>query len=62
MKSLIFLILAGFYVIPFQALASCMFTYVSAKGARMGYLDNSHMEVAQSSFDAILEEFIILEE
>jgi unsaturated rhamnogalacturonyl hydrolase len=45
-----------------EASASCMFTYAFAKGARKGYLDNSYLKVAQSSFDAILKEFITVEE
>ncbi len=45
-----------------EASASCMFTYALAKGARKGYLDPAYREVANTSFDAILEEFILEEE
>ena len=45
-----------------EASASCMFTYAFAKGAHMGYLDESYLKVAESAFDAILEEFISVEE
>lgn len=45
-----------------EASASCMFTYAFAKGAQEGYLDENYLEVANASFDSILEEFIILEE
>jgi unsaturated rhamnogalacturonyl hydrolase len=50
---------AGNYL---EASASCMFTYAIAKGARMGYLDPSYREIASTSFDAILEHFIVVEE
>ena len=45
-----------------EASASCMFTYAFAKGANKGYLDEGYLEIARSSFDAILDEFIIVED
>jgi unsaturated rhamnogalacturonyl hydrolase len=45
-----------------EASASCMFTYAFAKGAKKGYLDEDYLKKAQSSFDAILDKFIIVED
>ena len=45
-----------------EASASCMFTYAFAKGAKNGYLDEDYLNIAQSSFDAILDKFIIVED
>lgn len=45
-----------------EASASCMFVYAFAKGASQGYLDPEYLEMAQVSFDGILEHFILIEE
>lgn len=45
-----------------EASGSCMFTYAFAKGARKGYLDKEYRTIANSCFDAILSEFIEVEE
>ncbi|ASB50188.1 glycoside hydrolase family 88/105 protein [Alkalitalea saponilacus] len=42
--------------------ASAMFTYVFAKGAKNGYLDKKYLDIANESFDAILEHLIIVDE
>ncbi len=41
---------------------SAMFTYVFAKGARLGYLDQKYREIAESAFDGILKELITVDE
>ncbi len=41
---------------------SAMFTYVFAKGARLGYLDQKYRTIAESAFDGILEELITVDE
>lgn len=41
---------------------SAMYTYVFAKGVRMGYLDKKFRDVAQSSFDGIIKELITVDE
>ncbi len=45
-----------------EASASCMFVYAMAKGARMGYLDQEYRQIAETSFNGILEEFITVEQ
>ncbi len=45
-----------------EASASCMFVYAFAKGAHKGYLDEGYLSLAESSFESILEEFIVVEE
>jgi unsaturated rhamnogalacturonyl hydrolase len=45
-----------------EASASCMFVYAFAKGAHQGYLDPVYLEMANESFDSILDEFIEVEE
>jgi unsaturated rhamnogalacturonyl hydrolase len=45
-----------------EASCSCMFAYAFAKGARKGYLAEKYLEIADHAFDAILEEFISVEE
>jgi unsaturated rhamnogalacturonyl hydrolase len=45
-----------------EASASCMFVYALAKGAHKGYLDQGYLNIADSSFDSILKEFIVIEE
>jgi unsaturated rhamnogalacturonyl hydrolase len=50
---------AGNYL---EASASCMFVYAFAKGAHQGYLDPVYLEMANESFDSILDEFIEVEE
>jgi unsaturated rhamnogalacturonyl hydrolase len=45
-----------------EASASCMFVYAYAKGAHRGYLDEEYLSLAESSFESILEEFIVVEE
>jgi len=45
-----------------EASGSCMFTYTFAKGARKGYLDPEFRSIANSCFDAILSEFIEVED
>ncbi len=44
-----------------EASASCMFVYAFAKGAHQGYLDGKFLEIANESFDSILEEFIVID-
>ena len=45
-----------------EASASAMFTYTLAKGAKMGHLPDSYMDMAQESFDAMLSEFVEVDE
>jgi len=45
-----------------EASASSMFTYAFAKGAKKGYLDQKYLDIANACFDAILLEFITIEE
>ncbi len=44
-----------------ESSASCMFVYAFAKGAMHGYLDKKYLQVAENSFDSILEKFIRVE-
>jgi unsaturated rhamnogalacturonyl hydrolase len=41
-----------------EASASCMFVYALAKGARLGYLPESYMKVAQKGWGGIRREFV----
>lgn len=41
---------------------SAMFTYVFAKGARLGYLDAKFRNIAENSFDGILNELVTVDE
>ena len=41
---------------------SAMYTYVFAKGARLGYLDKKYREIAATSFDGIIKELITVDE
>jgi unsaturated rhamnogalacturonyl hydrolase len=41
---------------------SAMFTYVFAKGARLGYLDKKYREIAGTSFEGIIKELITVDE
>jgi unsaturated rhamnogalacturonyl hydrolase len=41
---------------------SAMYTYVFAKGARLGYLDKNYRDIASSAFDALLKELISVDE
>ena len=41
-----------------EASASCMFVYALAKGARLGYLPESYMKVAQKGWGGIQREFV----
>jgi unsaturated rhamnogalacturonyl hydrolase len=41
---------------------SAMYTYVFAKGAKLGYLDKKYLDIANDSFDAILKELITIDE
>lgn len=45
-----------------EASATCMFVYAFARGAHHGYLDGKYLEIANESFDSILEEFITIGE
>jgi unsaturated rhamnogalacturonyl hydrolase len=40
---------------------SAMYTYVFAKGARLGYLDKKYRKIADSAFDCILKELITVD-
>jgi unsaturated rhamnogalacturonyl hydrolase len=40
---------------------SAMYTYVFAKGARLGYLDKKYRKIANNSFDCILKELITVD-
>jgi len=40
---------------------SAMYTYVFAKGARLGYLDKKYRKIARSSFNGILKELITVD-
>jgi unsaturated rhamnogalacturonyl hydrolase len=40
---------------------SAMYTYVFAKGARLGYLDKKYRKIANSAFDGILKELITVD-
>lgn len=40
---------------------SAMYTYVFAKGARLGYLDKKYRRIARSSFNGILKELITVD-
>ncbi|MCB0659101.1 MAG: glycoside hydrolase family 88 protein [Saprospiraceae bacterium] len=44
-----------------EATASCMFVYTMIKGAQKGYLDASYNQYARESYQAILTEFIEIE-
>jgi len=39
-----------------------MFAYVFAKGANKGYLDRNYLEIANETFDSIIEELITVDE
>ena len=41
---------------------SAMFAYVFAKGANKGYLDRNYLEIANETFDSIIEELITVDE
>ncbi len=41
---------------------SAMFTYVFAKGARLGYLDSGYRDIAETAFDGILNELVSVDE
>jgi unsaturated rhamnogalacturonyl hydrolase len=41
---------------------SAMFTYVFAKGAKLGYLDKKYRKIAESAFDGILKELVTVDE
>jgi len=41
---------------------SAMFTYVFAKGARLGYLDAKYRQVAEKSFEGIINELVTVDE
>jgi unsaturated rhamnogalacturonyl hydrolase len=41
---------------------SAMFTYVFARGAKMGYLDQKYIDIANKSFDGIIKELITVDE
>jgi unsaturated rhamnogalacturonyl hydrolase len=41
---------------------SAMYTYVFAKGARLGYLDKKYLEIANNAFDGILKELITVDD
>ncbi len=41
---------------------SAMYTYVFAKGARLGYLDKKYMDIANSAFDGIIKNLITVDE
>ncbi len=41
-----------------EATASCMFTYAMIKGVNEGYLDDKYEEIAQRSYEGILNTFI----
>ena len=41
---------------------SAMFSYVFAKGARLGYLDKKYSDIASSAFDGIIKELITVDE
>src|SRR5918994_913508 len=51
--------IAGNYL---ESSGSCMFVYAFAKGARMGYLDKSFVDVARKGFDGIIKTFIVKDE
>lgn len=39
-----------------------MFTYVFARGARLGYLNKTYRKIAETSFDGILNELVTVDE
>jgi unsaturated rhamnogalacturonyl hydrolase len=41
---------------------SAMYTYVFAKGARLGYLDKKYRDIANSAFDGIIKNLITVNE
>ena len=41
---------------------SAMFTYVFAKGARLGYLDKKYRKIAGNAFDGIIKELVTVDE
>ena len=41
-----------------ESTASAMFTYCLLKGARLGYLDKSYMEIGKKAYAGLLKEFI----
>jgi unsaturated rhamnogalacturonyl hydrolase len=41
---------------------SAMFTYVFAKGSRLGYLDKKYRDIAMKSFDGIIKELVTVDE
>lgn len=45
-----------------EASASSMFTYSLAKGARLGYLDESYKEAAIKAYNGLIEQFIEVDE
>lgn len=45
-----------------EASGSAMFTYVFAKGARLGYLDKKYRKIAQTAFNGILKELVTVDE
>jgi unsaturated rhamnogalacturonyl hydrolase len=50
---------AGNYL---EASASCMFVYAYAKGANKGYLDKSYFNVAQQSFQSVIDSMVTVDE
>lgn len=45
-----------------ESSCSCLYTYATAKAVRMGVLDVSYLEQAKKGFEAVLREFITVEE
>lgn len=45
-----------------ESSCSAMFTYALAKGANQGFLENSYFEIANSSLDSILSNFVTINE
>ena len=41
-----------------ESTASCMFTYCLLKGARLGYLDGSYLEIGRKAYDGIIRNFV----
>lgn len=41
-----------------ESSASCMFVYALAKGVRLGYIDESYMDVVEKGYQGILNQFI----
>ena len=44
-----------------EASASCMFTFMFAKGARLGYLDSTYRQHARDSFEAAVRQFVTID-